>query len=167
MPKELLRKKMGWLIDIGHNSWWHMKCAQHAVHNPKLKKDGIIETSLVVAIKRLKDPPTWLKVATTLEKPRTPTHPKPSGKVQIWVDITKKSYECPFFIVRCCKQLPLTGKTSKLIMLAASNNENSWHIFFFVISSHSGPHQHWSLPLRPHPCRTGRLPCSDILPGYR
>ena len=23
---------------------------------------------------RLKDPPTWLKVATTLEKPPTPTH---------------------------------------------------------------------------------------------
>ena len=28
----------------------------------------------MVAMKRLKDPPTWLKVATTLEKPPTPTH---------------------------------------------------------------------------------------------
>ena len=27
-----------------------------------------------MAINKLKDPPTWLKVATTLEKPPTPTH---------------------------------------------------------------------------------------------
>ena len=30
--------------------------------------------SPVVAKNTLKDPPTWLKVATTLEKPPTPTH---------------------------------------------------------------------------------------------
>ena len=70
-PKELLRKEKGWLTDVGHNSWWHMKCAQHAAHNPKFEK-----TFPVVTIKRLKDPPTWLKVATTLEKPPTPTHLK-------------------------------------------------------------------------------------------
>ena len=48
-----------------------MKRAQHAAHNPKFPKDGIIQTSPVVAKNRLKDPPTWLKVATTLEKPPT------------------------------------------------------------------------------------------------
>ena len=41
---------------------------------PQIQKDGIIQRLLVVAIKRLKDPPTWLKVATTLEKSPTPTH---------------------------------------------------------------------------------------------
>ena len=35
----------------------------------QIKKDGIIQTSQAVAMNRLKDPPTWLKVATTLEKP--------------------------------------------------------------------------------------------------
>ena len=35
--------------------------------NPNLK-DGIIQSSLVVAINKLKEPPTWLKVATTLKK---------------------------------------------------------------------------------------------------
>ena len=37
-------------------------------------KYGIIQTSPMVVIKRLKDLPTWLKVATSLEKPPTPTH---------------------------------------------------------------------------------------------
>ena len=50
-----------------------MKHAQHAAHIPN-SKDGIIQTSQVVAKNRLKDPPTWLKVATTLERPPTPTH---------------------------------------------------------------------------------------------
>ena len=44
-----------------------MKCAQHAAYNPKFEKDGIIQTSPVAAMDRLKDPPTWLKVATTQE----------------------------------------------------------------------------------------------------
>ena len=76
-PKELLRKEKVWLTDVAHNSWWHMKRAQHAVHNPKFRKDGIIQTSPVVAIIRLKDPPTWLKGATMLEKTPTPTHTVP------------------------------------------------------------------------------------------
>ena len=29
-----LRKKKGWLIDVRHNSWWHMTSAQHAANNP-------------------------------------------------------------------------------------------------------------------------------------
>ena len=51
-----------------------MKRAQQAAPNLKFEKDGIIQTSPVVAKNTLKDPPTWLKVATTLEKPPTPTH---------------------------------------------------------------------------------------------
>ena len=27
--------------DVRHNSWWHMKCAQHTTHNTKLKKMGL------------------------------------------------------------------------------------------------------------------------------
>ena len=51
--------------------------ARHAAHYPKIWKDEIIQTSPVVAIKRLKDPSTWLKVATTIEKPHPPpTNPK-------------------------------------------------------------------------------------------
>ena len=41
---------------------------------PQIRKDGTLQTLPVVAIKRLKDLPTWLKVATTLEKAPTPTH---------------------------------------------------------------------------------------------
>ena len=51
-----------------------MKCVQHAAHNAKNQKDGIIQTSLVVVINISKDLRTWLKVATTLEKPSTHTH---------------------------------------------------------------------------------------------
>ena len=36
--KELWREEKGQLIDVGHNSWWHMKRAQHAAHNPKFDK---------------------------------------------------------------------------------------------------------------------------------
>ena len=41
-------------------------------------KNVITQTSPVVAIKRSKDPPTWLKVATTLEKTPTPTPTPPT-----------------------------------------------------------------------------------------
>ena len=54
---------------------WQPSCLGHNVLSEiwQIQKDGIIQTSPVVAIHRsLKDPPTWLKVATTLEKP--PTH---------------------------------------------------------------------------------------------
>ena len=36
-----MRKEKGWLTEVGHNSWWHMKCAQHAAHNPKFEKMGL------------------------------------------------------------------------------------------------------------------------------
>ena len=42
-----------------------MKCAQNAAH----KNDGIIQTSPMVVIKKMKELPIWLKVATILEKP--------------------------------------------------------------------------------------------------
>ena len=48
---------------------WNVFNIQHVT-----PKDGIIQTPSAGAIKRLKDPPTWLKVATTLEKPPIPTH---------------------------------------------------------------------------------------------
>ena len=51
-----------------------MKCGKHAAHNPKFKKDGIIQTTSLVAINRLKDPHTWLRVAITVEKNNNPTH---------------------------------------------------------------------------------------------
>ena len=46
---------------------WNVLNMQHIIPN---SKDGIIQTSPVVAINKLKDPPTWLKVATSLENPQ-------------------------------------------------------------------------------------------------
>ena len=40
-PEVLLREEKGWLNDVAHNSWWHMKCVQHAAHNPKFEKMGL------------------------------------------------------------------------------------------------------------------------------
>ena len=48
----------------------HERCSTCST-KPQIRKDGITQTSLVVVLKRLKDPPTWLKVTTSLEK--TPT----------------------------------------------------------------------------------------------
>ena len=60
--------------------------AQHAAHNPKFEKDGIIQTTPVVAINRLKDALTCLKVDTTLEPPTpNPTpipQPPPTKRAQ-------------------------------------------------------------------------------------
>ena len=46
-----------------HDDTWNVLNMQHTTH---IWKNGIIQTSQVMAIKRLKD--TWLKVATSLEK---------------------------------------------------------------------------------------------------
>ena len=51
-----------------------------------------MQTPPVVAIKRLKDPPTWLKVATTLEKPSTPTHDNILKMPQVSRALPKKIY---------------------------------------------------------------------------
>ena len=48
---------------------WNMLNMQHIIPNSK-RWDF---SDIVVAINKLKDPPTWLKVATTLENP-SPTH---------------------------------------------------------------------------------------------
>ena len=53
-----------------HDDTWDMLNMHHIA--PNLKR-WIIKTSLIVSIKRLKDPPTWLKVDTTLEKPQPPS----------------------------------------------------------------------------------------------
>ena len=52
---------------------WNVLNMQHII-NPKFEKMGLIRHPRG-AINRLKYPPTsWLKVATTLEKPPTPTN---------------------------------------------------------------------------------------------
>ena len=53
-----------------HDDTWNVLNMQHIT---QIRKDGIIQIYPVVAINRSKDPPTWLKVATTLEKHPTPT----------------------------------------------------------------------------------------------
>ena len=50
---------------------WKVLNMQHIIPN---SKRWIIPSSPVVAIHKSKEPPTWLNVATTLEKPPTPTH---------------------------------------------------------------------------------------------
>ena len=67
MPKELLREEKGWPNDVGHNSWWHVKHGLHAAHNLNLKR---WDNSDIPGggTERLKDPPTRLKMTTTLEK---------------------------------------------------------------------------------------------------
>ena len=53
----------------------------------QIRKDGIIQTSPVVAINRLRDPPTRLKVATTLEKPPPTFAEESSGLfIEAWWD---------------------------------------------------------------------------------
>ena len=49
---------------------WNMHNMQHIIPNSK-RRDY---SDFVVAMNRLKDWPTWLKVATTSEKPPTPAH---------------------------------------------------------------------------------------------
>ena len=46
MPKELLREKMDDSLMLA--TIRDMQRVQHAAHNPKLKKDGVIQTSPVV-----------------------------------------------------------------------------------------------------------------------
>ena len=58
---------LAWISD----DTWNVHNMQHIIPNSKRWDYSDIP---VVAINKLKDPPTWLKVATTLEKPPTPTH---------------------------------------------------------------------------------------------
>ena len=50
-PKELLIEEKGWLTDVGHNSWWHMKCAQYAAHKGP--------THMAWRCHHLRKAPTW------------------------------------------------------------------------------------------------------------
>ena len=56
-PNELLREEKGWLTDVGHNLWWmtHEMCSTCSKY-PQIRKDGTIQTSLVVALKNIKGP---------------------------------------------------------------------------------------------------------------
>ena len=62
-PRELLSEN-GWLSMLAtiRDVAWNTLNMQDTY--APIRKDGIIHTSLVVTIKRLKDPPRWLKVAT-------------------------------------------------------------------------------------------------------
>ena len=51
---------------------WNVLNMQHII--PNSKKMGLFRHPPVVAINIFKDPPTWLKVAATLENIPTPTH---------------------------------------------------------------------------------------------
>ena len=44
-PKEILREENWWLTGVGHNTRWHVKLAQHAVHNPNFEKMGYSDIS--------------------------------------------------------------------------------------------------------------------------
>ena len=72
-PRELLREERddSLMLAIICGDTWNMLNMQHKT--PNSKRWGFSDIPSV-AIKRLKDLPTWLKVATTLEKPATPTH---------------------------------------------------------------------------------------------
>ena len=48
-----------------HNETWNLLNMQHIT---QILKDETVQTSSVVAIKSIKEPSTWLKVATILEK---------------------------------------------------------------------------------------------------
>ena len=56
-------------VRIGYNWWWHLRRAQNAAHNPKFEKMKLFRHPRWWYLRRLKDPPTWLKVTTTLEDP--------------------------------------------------------------------------------------------------
>ena len=59
---------------------WNVLNMQHIIPNSKRLDYSDIPGG--GHINRLKDPPTWLKVATTLEKPPTPTHMCPPSGVE-------------------------------------------------------------------------------------
>ena len=73
-PKELLREEKGWLTDVGHNSWLHIKCAQHAAHNPKFERWNYSDI-LSDGHKRIKAPTDMVEGGyPTLKKASNPTY---------------------------------------------------------------------------------------------
>ena len=59
------------MLAIIRDDTWNVLNMQHIIL--QILKDGVIQPSTVVAINRIKDPPTRLKVATAFEKPPTLT----------------------------------------------------------------------------------------------
>ena len=55
-PKDLLRKEKGWLIDVYHNSRWHIKWAKHAAPNSKFEKMALLRYPWWWHLQRLKGP---------------------------------------------------------------------------------------------------------------
>ena len=68
----------------------HEMCSTCSTY-PQIRKDGIIQTSLVAAMDRLKDPPTWLKVATIQEIDLQPWAPRQ------WTSTTTRDGEGLFY----------------------------------------------------------------------
>ena len=68
------------LTYVGHISWWYMKCAQHAAHNPKFDKMGFIQIILVVALTKIKGPAHMFESGHYLRN-RFPPLPPPLGKL--------------------------------------------------------------------------------------
>ena len=56
-PNEIFRKVKGWLTDIGHNLWWHIRCGQHAAHYTKFEK-----------MKLFKHPWCWPKLVLSVSR---------------------------------------------------------------------------------------------------
>ena len=82
--QELLKKEKGWPTDVGHNSWWHMKCAQHTAHNPKFEKMGYSDTH-DGGHKKIKEPAHMVEGGHHLRK--APTPPTPTHRDSLLVEV--------------------------------------------------------------------------------
>ena len=91
-PKGPLRKDKRGLADVACNSWWHMKCTQHAALNPKFEE--IIHTSLVVALEKIKHPSISLMLASTKEIVPPPPTTIYWGK-SCWIYFSVKTNDVP------------------------------------------------------------------------
>ena len=110
------------------------KCAQHTAQNPKLR---------VVAIKRLKDPPTWLRVAITLENTPAPTHiyiQRVENVKQFWT-VKQSRYKCRCRGWRLWKQSETwssLGNDCFYVPLMLRQWVSEWVIKFNGLSGDSG-----------------------------
>ena len=88
-PEWITEKEKRQHTDVGQNSWGHIKCAQHAAHNPKFEKTELLRQPWWWHLQILKGPPTWLKVATTSEIEPQPLATPIRGKIRI-----RDTYPC-------------------------------------------------------------------------
>ena len=129
-PKQLFRKEKEWLTDAGHNSWWHLKRDQHAVHNLKFEKMGLFRHPRT-ALKRLKNTPTWLRatpfcyntvyyvckwLGTMWSKGRIffTLHSSSSLFRPIWTHLTYKMLICYILSSVCLRSSPFSQLSSVL-----------------------------------------------------